>query len=82
LKHGVSKSVISREKKNKENLRKRIGERAGNKKMKRNRASKFAIMEEALLSFVRQARDHNLPLTREIINIKAKAFAEKLGNAP
>jgi hypothetical protein len=36
LKHGVSKSVIliSLRKKNKENLRKRIGERAGNKKMK------------------------------------------------
>jgi hypothetical protein len=26
--------------------------------------------------------DHNLPLTREIINIKAKVFAEKLGNEP
>jgi hypothetical protein len=50
--------------------------------MKQNRASKFATMEEPLLSFVRQARDHNLPLTCEIINIKAKEFAEKLGNEP
>jgi hypothetical protein len=79
VKHGVSKSVISI-KKNKENSRKRIGERAGNKKMKQNRASKFATMEEALLGFVRQARDRNLPLTREIINTKAKEFAENLGN--
>jgi hypothetical protein len=52
LKHGVSKSVIS-VRKNKENLRKRISERAGNKKMKQHRASKFATMEEALLGFVR-----------------------------
>jgi hypothetical protein len=81
LKHGVKISDF-REKINQENLRKRIGERAGNKKMKQNRASKFATMEEALLSFIRQARDHNLPLTREIINIKAKEFAEKLGNEP
>jgi hypothetical protein len=80
LKHGVSKSVISKIK-NKENLRKhQICERAGNKKMKQNRASKFATMEEALLGFVRQARDRNLPLTSEIINTKAKEFAEKLGN--
>jgi hypothetical protein len=76
VKHGVSKSVISIIKKNKENLRKRIGVRAG------NRASKFATMEEALLGFVRHARDCNLPLTREIINTKAKEFAEKLGNEP
>jgi ribosomal protein S25 len=44
-----------REKKNKENLGKRIGERAENKKMKQKRASKIATMEEELLSFVRQA---------------------------
>jgi hypothetical protein len=50
--------------------------------MKQNRASKFATMEKALLGFVRQARDRNLPLTREIITIKAKEFAEKLGNEP
>jgi hypothetical protein len=50
--------------------------------MKQNRASKFSTMEEALLSFVRQARDRNLPLTRGIINIKAKEFAEKLDNEP
>jgi hypothetical protein len=75
LKHGVSKSV-------KEDIRKLIGERVGNKKMKRNRAFKFATMEEALLGFVQQARDRNLPLTREIINTKAKEFAEKLGNEP
>jgi hypothetical protein len=50
--------------------------------MKQNLAFKFATMEEALLSFVRQARDRNLPLTREIINIKANEFAEKLGNEP
>jgi hypothetical protein len=81
LKHGVKISDF-REKINQENLRKRIGERAGNKKMKQNRASKFATMEEALLRFIRKARDHNLPLTREIINIKAKEFAEKLGNEP
>jgi hypothetical protein len=55
--------------------------RAGNKKMKQNRASNFATMEEALLSFVQQARVRNLPLTREIINIKAKEFT-KLGNEP
>jgi hypothetical protein len=72
----------SREKKNQENVRKQVGERAGNKKMKQNQASKFATMEEVLLSFAPQARDHNLPLTREIINIKAKEFAEKLGNEP
>jgi hypothetical protein len=50
--------------------------------MKQNRASKFATMEEALLGFVQQARDRNLHLTREIINTKAKEFAEKLGNEP
>jgi hypothetical protein len=43
--------------------------------MKRNRASKLATMDEALLSFVRQARNHNLSLTRD--NTKAKEFAEK-----
>jgi hypothetical protein len=59
-----------------------IGERAGNKKMKQNRAFKFATMEGALLGYVRQARDRNLPLTREIINTKAKEFVEKLGNEP
>jgi hypothetical protein len=59
-----------------ENLRKWIGERLGNKKIKRNRASKFATMEEALLGFVRQAIDRNLPLTREIINTKVIEFAE------
>jgi hypothetical protein len=48
--------------------------------MKQTRASKFSTMEEALLSFVRQAKDRNLPLTREIINIKAKEFEEILGN--
>jgi hypothetical protein len=48
--------------------------------MKKNRASKFATMEEAVLSFIRQARARSLPLTREIINIKAKELAEKFGN--
>jgi hypothetical protein len=50
--------------------------------MKQSRASKFATMKEALLSFVRQARDQNVPLTREIINIKAKEFAEKFSIEP
>jgi hypothetical protein len=34
--------------------------------------SKFATMEEALLGFVRQARNRNLALTREIIHITRK----------
>jgi hypothetical protein len=45
--------------------------------MKQQRASKFATMEEALLGFVRQARDRNLLLTHEIINNKAKATSQK-----
>jgi hypothetical protein len=57
LKHGVSKSVISMRKKNKERLRKWFGEIASNEKMKQNRVSKFATMKEALLSFVWQARN-------------------------
>jgi hypothetical protein len=35
-----------------------------------------------LWSVIRPARDCNFPLTREIINTKAKEFAEKLSNEP
>jgi nitrogen-specific signal transduction histidine kinase len=77
LKHGVSKSMISIIKKKTKKIYAN-----GSAKMKRNRASKFVTMKEALLGFVRQARDRNFPLTCEIINIKAKVFAEKLGNEP
>jgi hypothetical protein len=66
LKHAVSKSVISVIKKNKENEAKpRI---------------QICHYGGSALSVVRQARDCNFPLTREII--KAKEFAEKLSNEP
>jgi hypothetical protein len=82
LKHGVSKSVITVRKK----LRKFTQTDRRESRQQENEAKPSIQIchygGSALLGFVRQARDRNLHLTREIINTKAKKFAEKLSNEP
>jgi hypothetical protein len=82
LKHGVSKSVISVRKKKQTKFTQTDRRESRQQENEAKPSIQFCHYREALLSFVQQARDRNLPLTRKIINIKAKEFAEKLGNEP
>jgi Tc5 transposase DNA-binding domain len=53
---------------------------ATHKKVKNIRSAKFVKLEEALLLFIRQMRDWKLPISRALINAKAKEYATELGN--
>jgi hypothetical protein len=79
--YGISLASVSVINKRKSEIRERIERNfATHKKVKNIRSAKFVKLEEALLLFIHQMRDRKLPISRALINAKAKEYAAKLGN--
>jgi Tc5 transposase DNA-binding domain len=48
--------------------------------VKNIRSAKLSKLEEALLLFIHQMRDRKFPISRALVNAKAKEYAAELGN--
>jgi len=77
--YGISLASVSVINKRKSEIREKIEKIITHKKVKNIRPAKFEKLEEALLLFIHQIRDRKLPISRALINSKAKDYAAKLG---
>lgn len=79
LKHGMKPNTLSCIYKNKDKLRESLLVEPSTIKKKRLRNGQFPKVEEAIKTFVTQARSANLPVTGNLIKKKAEQFGNALG---
>lgn len=64
--------------KQRDKLKKKLNDNPASKKFKRMRDGKNANLDKAVVTFVQQARQHNIPVSGTLIQTKAKQLGELL----
>ena len=77
--HGIPRTTLAGWLKQKEKIKEAFDSGSFGSKTKRLRTSSKVRTEEALLRWVTEARAANVPITGAIMTIKARAFAQELG---
>lgn len=78
LSFNIKANTLSTIYKNREKLKEKLIDTPTCKKFKRIRLGKHAELDEAVLNFVQQARQHNIPVNGSIIKKKAATLSERL----
>ncbi|XP_060077937.1 tigger transposable element-derived protein 4-like [Ylistrum balloti] len=78
-KYGVPQNTLSTWVKNKVSIKEKFLAADIGSSRKRDKKAKFPELENALIKWFAQVRSQNIPLSGEVVKLKAKEFATKLG---